>query len=164
MSGPVVRSGAVAGGFLPQTSHLSGSPFGSTLAHPHGAPTPTFGAANPSSETPLFQLPSHNMGAYYSGCNMLHAAQLAPDTVPVHPGSVGGSQLMGGVGMVQTGPPVGNPLLLGTGMGQSSLFGGGGVGGATPQIVGGVQLQPQLLSGSGFNEMVSNNNNNPFLF
>lgn len=157
-SGPVGRSGAVAGGFPPQTSHLPGSPFGSTLAPPSGAPTATFGAVNPSSGPPLFQLPSHNMGMYYSGCSMLHAAQVFPEAVPASP-------LMGGLGMVQTGAPVVNPLLLGTGVGQPSLF-GGGVGGATAQVGGGVPLQPQLLSGSGFGEMVSNNNNNnnPFLF
>lgn len=154
-SGPVVRSGPVAGGFLPQTSHLpAGSPFGSTLS-----PTPAFGAANPSSEIPLFQSPSHYMGAYYSGFDVLQAAPVVPETVQVKPGSVG-------VGMVQPGPPVGNPLLLGTGIGQSSLFGGGGggVGGDTPPIVSGVPLQPQLLPGSGFNETAINSNNNPFLF
>lgn len=79
----------------------------------------------------------------------------------------------GGVGMVRSGPPVGNPLAdplsLGTGMGQSSFYGGNrqaGVahlGGSTPLGGGGVPFQPQFLSGSGSGETL-NKNNNPFLF
>lgn len=74
--------------------------------------------------------------------------------------------------MVQSGSLMGNPLadpfLLGTGMGQSSFFGGNhqGVahmGGSTQQAGGGVPFQPQLLSGEGSGETV-NQNNNPFLF
>ncbi|GLD59459.1 epsin-2-like protein [Lates japonicus] len=178
--GPVVRSGAVAGVSLPETSALLGSPFGSTLTPSHGAPL-IFGAANPSSETPVFQLPPHTMGVSYSGFSMLQAAQVAPETGIAQPVSVGGSPQVGlnmnppcgGTGMVQTGYPVGNPLadplFLGTGTGQSSFFGGnlqakvGHLGGSTPQAEGGVPLQPQLLSSSGLGETVSKNNN-PFLF
>ncbi|XP_071355804.1 epsin-1-like isoform X1 [Trachinotus anak] len=176
-SGPVVRSGAVAGVSLPETSPIPGSPFGSILAPPHGAPTPTFGAANSSSETALFQLPSHTLGVSYSGFSLPQAAQVAPETGIVQPLSVGGSPQMGlhmnppcgGVGVVQAGYPVGNPLadslLLGTGMGQSSFFAGrvGQVGGSTPRAEGGVPTQPQWLSSSGLDETVSKNNN-PFLF
>lgn len=183
-SGPVVRSGAVAGVSLPETSAPYCSPFGSALAPSFGAPSPTFGAANPPGETPLFQLPSHTMGVSHSGLNMLQAAQVAPPcsgTGMVQSGYVGGSPHMGfnmnppcgGVGMVQSGSLVGNhladPLSLGTGMGQSAFFGGNlqaGVahlGGSTPQAGGGAPFQPQLLSGSGLGESV-NKTNNPFLF
>ncbi|XP_022616704.1 epsin-2-like [Seriola dumerili] len=175
-SGPVVRSGAVAGVSLPETSPLPGSPCGFTLAPSHGAPTPTFGAANPSGETPVFQLPPHTIGVSYSGFSMLQAAQVAPETGIVQHVPVGGSPQMGlhmnppcgGVGMVQTGlvgNPLADPLLFGKGMGQSSYYGGrvGHLGGNTPQAEGGVPLQPQLLSSSGLGETVSKNNN-PFLF
>ncbi|KAA8578444.1 hypothetical protein FQN60_002581 [Etheostoma spectabile] len=173
-SGPVVRSGTVAGGFLPETSYSS--PFGSTLAPSFGAPSPTFGAANPSSETPLFQLPSHTMSS-----NMPQVAPPFTGTGMVQSVSVGGSPQMGlnvnppfgGVEMVHSGLPVGNPLadplLLGTGMGQSSFYGGyrqAGVaqlGGSTPLGGGGVPFQPQFLSGRGSGENL-NKNNNPFLF
>ncbi|XP_044027281.1 epsin-1-like [Siniperca chuatsi] len=180
----VVRPGAVAGVSFPETSAPYCSPFGSTLAPSFSAPSPIFGAANAVSETPLFQLPSHTMGVSHSGLNMLQAAQVAPPcsgTRMVQSVSVGGSPQMGlnmnppcgGVGMVQSGSLVGNPLadplLFGTGMGQSSFFGGNrqaGVahlGGSTPQAGGGVPFQPQWLSGSGLGETV-NKNNNPFLF
>ncbi|XP_039977293.1 epsin-1 isoform X1 [Xiphias gladius] len=174
-SGPVVSSGAVGGVSLPETSGLPGSPFGYTLAPPHGAPFPTSGAANPSRQTPLFQLPSHTMEVSYSGFSMLQAAQVAPEIGIVQPDSVGWSPQTPceGVGMVQTGNPVGNllaePLLWGRGMGQSSFFGGnlqarvGHLGGSSQQAGGGVPLQPQLLSSSGLGEPASKNNN-PFLF
>lgn len=183
-SGPVVRSGAVAGVSLPETSAPYCSPFGSILAPSFGGPSPTFGAANPSSETPVFQLPSHNMGVSHSGLNMLQAAQVVPQCSGagmVQSVSVGGFAQMGlnmnpscgGVGTVQSGSFMGNPLadpvLLGTGMGQSSFFGGNhqaGVaqlGGSTPQAGGGVPFQPQWLSGNGLGETV-NKTNNPFLF
>ncbi|XP_034747639.1 epsin-1-like isoform X2 [Etheostoma cragini] len=162
-SAPVVKSGTVAGGFLPETSYSS--PFGSTLAPSFGAPSPTFGAANPSSETPLFQLPSHTMSSYMGRTGMVQSV------------SVGGSPQMGlnvnppfgGVGLVHSGIPVGNPLAdslsLGTGMGQSSFYGGyrqageAHLGGSTPPGGGG---SPQFLSGSGSGETL--NKNNPFLF
>lgn len=180
-SSRLVRSGAVAGVSLPETSAPHYSPFGPTLAPSFGGPSPTFGAANPSSETPVFQLPSHNMGVSHSGLNMLQAAQVVypcSGTGMVQSVSLGGCAQMGlnmnpsceGVGMVQSGSFVGNPLadpLLG--MGQSSFFGGNhqaGVahlGGSTPQAGAGVPFQPQWLSGSGVGETV-NKNNNPFLF
>lgn len=182
-SGPVVRSLAVAGVSWPEASALPGSPYGSTIAPSYGAPSPTFGAANPSTETPLFQLPSHTMAGSESGFNMVHAAQMPPlcsGTGIIQPISFGGSPQMGlkmspPCGrMVQSGFPMGNPVpnpfLLGTGMGQSSFFGGNhqtGVaqmGGSTSQAGGGgVPAQPQLVSGSGLGETVIKNNN-PFLF
>lgn len=166
------------------TSALHGSPFGSTFAPFHDASSPTFGAAYPHSGTPLFQLPSQTMGGSHSCFNMFQAAQVAPPCSGagmVQPISVGGSPQMGpnmnppcgGVGAVQSGSLMGNPmadpLLLGTGMGQSSFFGGSqriGVAhlaGSTSELGGGVLTQPQLLSGSGLAKTV-NKNNNPFLF
>ncbi|XP_034456722.1 epsin-1 isoform X2 [Hippoglossus hippoglossus] len=157
-SGPGLRSGAVAGVSLPETSPLPGSPFGATLMSSHGA-----SSANPSSETPHFQLPFYAMGASYSGFGALQAVSGGPHMK--HP--------CGGVGPVQTGCPLGNPWaappLLATGMGQSSFFGGnlqtgvGLSGGSTPQAAGGVTMQPQLLSGSGLSE-TGGKHNNPFLF
>ncbi|XP_026156825.1 epsin-1 isoform X2 [Mastacembelus armatus] len=178
-SGSGVRSGAVVGVSLPATSVLPGSPFGSTIAPSYGAPT--FGAANPSSETLLFQLPAHNTGRSRSGLNMFQAAQTPPGSGSgmIQTISVGGSPQMrlnldppsGGVGMLQSGSLMGNPLadpfLLGTG--QSSFSGGNlqaGVshwGGSTSEAAGGVPVQMQLLSGSRLGE-TSNKNNNPFLF
>ncbi|XP_031732359.1 epsin-1 isoform X1 [Anarrhichthys ocellatus] len=178
---PVVRSGAVTGLSLPETSTPYCSPFGSTLAPSFGAPSYTFGAAKPSSESPL---PSYSTRVSHSGLNMLQAAQVAPPcsgTGMVQSVSMGGSPQMGlsmnpsfgGLGMVQSGSLVGipltDPLLMGTGMGQSSFFGGncqtGGahLGGSTPQAGGRVPFQPQLLSGNGSGDTV-NKNNNPFLF
>lgn len=180
-SGPMVISGGVAGVSLPEASAQPGSPFGSIPAPSYGAPFPTFGAANPSSEIPLFPLPPLSMGGSHSGLNMLQAAQVAPPrsgTGMVQPVSLGGSPQIGfnmnptmvGVGL--SGFPAGNPLseigaepfLSGTGMVQSSFFGGSHrLGGSTPQAGGGAPLQPQLLPGSGFGETM-NKNNNPFLF
>ncbi|KAM6903783.1 uncharacterized protein PEZ65_018585 [Lycodopsis pacificus] len=112
------------------------------------------------------------------------AAQVAPPcsgTGMVQSVSMGGSPQMrlsmnpsfGGLGMVQSGSllgiPLTDPLLMGTGMGQSSFFGGncqtGGahLGGSTPQAGGRVPFQPELLSGNGSADTV-NKNNNPFLF
>lgn len=181
VSGPMVISGAVGGVSLPETSAQPGSPFGSIHAPSYGAPYPTFGAANPSSETPLFQLSSLSMGGSHSGLNMLQAAQVAPlhsGTGMVQPVSGGGSPQIGfnmnptRVGVGLSGFPAGNPLseigaeplLSGAGMVQSSFFGGSHhLGGSIPQAGGGVPLQPQLLSGSGFGETM-NKNKNPFLF
>ncbi|XP_073338934.1 uncharacterized protein [Pagrus major] len=181
-SGLVVRSGAVTGVSLPETPAPHCSPIGSTPAPFFGATSPTFGAANLSSETPLFQLPSYTMGVSHSGLNSIHAGQAAPPcsgTGMVQSVSVGASPQMGfnmtprsgGEGMVQSGSLEGNPLadhLLGTGMGQSSFLGGNQpaslahLGGSTPHN-GGVPFRPQLLSGSMLGETV-NKNNNPFLF
>ncbi|KAM7384784.1 hypothetical protein PAMA_011912 [Pampus argenteus] len=162
-SGPMVRSGAVAGVSIPETSSQTGTPFGFIPASPYGAPFPNVGTASPSSENPLFQLPPLSMGGSHSGLNMLHVAQVAPlhpETGMIQPVSVG-------VGL--SGFPAGNPssemradpLLLGTGMVQSSFFGGNHSGGSTPQAGGDVPLQ--MLSGSGFRDTM-NKNNNPFLF
>ncbi|TKS88821.1 Epsin-1 EPS-15-interacting protein 1 [Collichthys lucidus] len=173
--GPVVRSGAVTGVSLSETSAPFCAPFGSTLAPSFGAPPPTFGAANLASEPPLFQLPSHTTGVSFSGLNILQAAPLCPATGMVQSSvSVGGGPQVGfnmnsryGGGVVQSGSLEGNPLadpfLLG--MGQSGFFGGShqALGGSTPQAAGGVPLQPKLLSGSGKGDAV-NQNNNPFLF
>ncbi|XP_054461494.1 epsin-1-like [Anoplopoma fimbria] len=171
-SAPVVRSGPS----LPETSTPYRRPFGSTLAPSFGAPSPTFGAPSPSSATPLFQQPSQTTGVHHSGFNML---QTAEGTGMVQSVSMGGSPQMGlhmnpsFGGMVQPGSLVGipltDPVLLGTGMGQSSVFGGNcqaGVahlGGSIPQAGGGVPFQPQLLSGNGSGDAV-NKTNNPFLF
>lgn len=171
----MVRSGAVTGVSLPETSAPFCAPFGSTLAPSFGAPPPTFGAANLASEPPLFQLPSHTAGVSYSGLNILQAAPLCSATGMVQSSvSVGGGPQVGfnmnpqyGGGVVQSGSLEGNPLadpfLLG--MGQSGFFGGNhqALGGSTPQAGGGVPLQPQLLSGSGKGD-TANQNNNPFLF
>ncbi|XP_053303273.1 epsin-1 [Pleuronectes platessa] len=164
-SGPGLRSGAVAGVSLPDTSPLPWSPFGATLMSPHGA-----SSANPSSEPPHLQLPFYAMGASYSGFGALQAAPATRTTPPVS----GGPHMKhpcGGVGPVQTGRPVGDPWaappLLETGMGQSSFFGGnlqtgvGLSGGSTPSAAGGVTMQ--LLSGSGLSE-AGGKHNNPFLF
>ncbi|KAK1880189.1 Epsin-1 [Dissostichus eleginoides] len=178
-SGPVVRSGAVAGLSLPETSTPYCSPFGPSFAPSFVAPTPNFGAAYPARETPLFRPPSHTMGVSHPGLNMLQTAQVAPlcsGTGMVKSPSVGGSPHMGlnmnplFRGVVQSGSlgnPLADPLLLGTGMGQSSVFGGNrltgnaNMGGSTQG--GGAPFQPQLLSGSGSGETV-HKNNNPFLF
>lgn len=178
-SGRVVRSGGVAGVSLPETSTPYCSPFGSTLAPSFGASPSAFGAAHPPSETPLFQLPSHNAGVSHSGLNnMLQAAQVAPPgsgTGMVQSVSVGGCLQMNPSfgGTVQSGSlvgnPLANPLLLGTGVGQSRFFGGNcpagaaHLGGSTPQAEGGVHFQPRLLSSNGLGE-AANKNNNPFLF
>ncbi|KAM7373616.1 hypothetical protein PAMP_008456 [Pampus punctatissimus] len=170
-SGPMVRSGAVAGVSIPETSAQTGTPFGFIPASPYGAPFPTVGTANPSSENPLFQLPPLSMGGSHSGLNMLHTAQVAPlhsETGMVQPVSVGGSPQ---IGPNMSGFPAGNPLsemradplLLGTGMVQSSFFGGNHSGGSTPRAGGGVPLQQQILSDSWFRDTM-NKNNNPFLF
>lgn len=129
-----------------ETSAPYGNPFGPTLAPLHDAPaSSTFASAAPSSETPLFQPPSHDLGVPHSAIN-------------VQPVSVTGSSLMavsmstpcGGTGMVQSGYP--SSLLLGTGVAQSSSLGGN-----NPQAGGGVLL------GSMLDEAI-NKNNNPFLF
>ncbi|XP_051245650.1 epsin-1 isoform X4 [Dicentrarchus labrax] len=182
-SGPVFRSGAVAGVSLPERSAPYCSPFGSTHPPSFGAPPPTFGAANLSSEAPLFQLPPRTTGASHFGLNTLQAAQVAPPcsgTGMVQSVSMGGSPQVGfnmnppcgGVGMAQSGSLVGNPLadalLWGTGMGQPGVFGGihqagaAHLGGSTPHAGAGVPFQPQSLSGSGLAETASKNN--PFLF
>ncbi|KAF3834189.1 hypothetical protein F7725_025393, partial [Dissostichus mawsoni] len=88
-SGPVVRSGAVAGLSLPETSTPYCSPFGTSFAPSFVAPTPNFGAAYPA----------------HIGLNMN----------PLFRGVVQSGSL---------GNPLADPLLLGTGMGQSSVFGG----------------------------------------
>uniref|UniRef100_A0A8D3ANP4 Epsin 1b n=1 Tax=Scophthalmus maximus TaxID=52904 RepID=A0A8D3ANP4_SCOMX len=152
-SGPALRSGAVAGLSLPKTSALPACPFGSTRAPSHDAPPPSFGAVNPSSGAPLSQLPSYMMGLSYSGFSLL---QVAPETgegspqVGLHTKRPGG-----GEGLVPTGYPAGNPLagppLWGTGMGQSSFFGGNHqtsvahLGRSTPQGAGGIPVQPQMV-------------------
>lgn len=167
-SGPVVRTGPVAGVSLPETSTPYFSPSGSNLAPPS-----TFGAANPSGENPLFLLPSHTMGVCHSSLNMHQVTPPGLGTGMVQSVSMGGSPQMGlnmnppfgGVGMVQSGSLVADPLFLGTGMGQSSFFGAGvaHLGGPTPPAGGGVPFQQQLLSGSGVGD-TGNQNNNPFLF
>ncbi|KAK5883305.1 hypothetical protein CesoFtcFv8_019648 [Champsocephalus esox] len=177
-SGPVVRSGAVAGLSLPETSTPYCSPFGPSFAPSFVAPTPNVGAAYPARETPLFRPPSHTMGVSHPGLNMLQTAQVAPlcsGTGMVKSPSVRGSPHMGlnmnplFRGVVQSGSlgnPLADPLLLGTGMGQSSVVGGNrltgnaNMGGSTQG--GGAPFQPRLLSGSGSGETV--HNNNPFLF
>lgn len=178
-SGPVVRSGAVAGLSLPETSTPYCSPFGPSFAPSFVAPTPNVGAAYPARETPLFRPPSHTMGVSHPGLNMLQTAQVAPlcsGTGMVKSPSVRGSPHMGlnmnplFRGVVQSGSlgnPLADPLLLGTGMGQSSVVGGNrltghaNMGGSTQG--GGAPFQPRLLSGSGSGETV-HKNNNPFLF
>nr|XP_019961291.1 PREDICTED: epsin-1-like isoform X1 [Paralichthys olivaceus] len=158
--GPVLRSGAVAGVSLPETSPLPGSHFGATLTPARGA-----SSANPSSETPHFQLPFYTMGASHSGFGTLQAAPTTRTTAPVS----GGPHMKHPCGgLVQTGCPAGNPwpgpALLATGMAQSSFFGGNLQTGSSPQAAGGVTIQPQLLlSGSGLIETVRENKN-PFLF
>ncbi|XP_029369811.1 epsin-1 [Echeneis naucrates] len=124
-SGPVFRSGVP----LPEISPLHGSAFGSSL----GALAPTFGAAYPSREAPLFQLPSQTIGASYSGFGLLPPAPEA---------GTGQNVFLGGVPQMMV-PTGGNPPLLAAGVGQCSFFGG-----STPQAEGG---------GTG------NKNNNPFL-
>lgn len=165
-SGHVVGSGAVA-----EVTHCS--PFGSTLASSLGV-----GAANLSSETTLFQLPSHTVIGSRSHLNMTEIAPLCSENVMVQSVFVGGAPQVamnppcGGVGMLQSGSVVGNPLadplLVGTGMGQSSYFGGNQAGAVhfgdfAPQTVVGVPFQPQMLSGGRLGETM-NKNNNPFFF
>lgn len=167
-SGHVVGSGAVAG-----VTYCS--PFGSTLASSFGV-----GAASLSSETPLFPPPSHSVIGSRSGLNRPQIAPPCSGNGMVQSVSVGGGPQVGfnmnppcgGVGMLQSGSLLGNPLadplLVGTGMGQSRYFGGNqqaGVvhlGGFTPQAGGGVPFQSQMHSGSGLGETM--NKNNPFLF
>lgn len=157
----MVRSAAFA-----ETSALHYNLFGSTLASSHGTSYPTFGAA---SEAPPFQLPSHTLGMSHSAVSMLQAAQVTPETGMVQPISVRGNPQMGlnvnspcgGGTMGQSG--YAGSLLLGTGMAQSSLFGGnhsaavGDFRGSTSQTGVGA------FSGSNLEETV-NKNSNPFLF
>ncbi|XP_070778292.1 epsin-1-like [Enoplosus armatus] len=116
--GPVVRSGAVAGVSLPETSAPYCSSFGSTLAPPFGAPSPAFGAAYPLGETPLFQLPSHTMGVSYSGLNMRQAAQVAP---PCSGGNhqAGVAYLGGSAPQAGDGVPFQPQWLTGSGLGET---------------------------------------------
>ncbi|TNN36818.1 hypothetical protein EYF80_053009 [Liparis tanakae] len=119
-SGPVVRS-SVSGQALPETSAPCRPPFGSTLAPSAGAPPPSFGSG-----PPLFP-PS---GASRFGLNELRAAPPSSGTGMARLVPIGGSPQMGlsmnpsfgGWGMVQSGSPVGIPLMdpLLMGMGQSS--------------------------------------------
>lgn len=183
-SGLVVRSGATAGVSPPETSAPYCSSYGSKLAPSFGAPSPTFGEDNLSSQTPPFQLPSYTVGVSHSSYNMLHATQVAPScsgTGMMQSVSLGGSPQVGfnmnpscgGAGTVQSGSLVGNslanPFLLGRGMGDSSFSEGNrqtGVtqlGGSTPKVGVGVPFQPPLLSGSWLDE-TANKDNNPFLF
>nr|XP_046273457.1 epsin-2-like isoform X1 [Scatophagus argus]XP_046273458.1 epsin-2-like isoform X1 [Scatophagus argus] len=169
-SGPVVRSGAVAGLSPPEPPCCR--PFGSTLGTFFNAPPYTFGAVSLSSETPLFQLPSHTVVAPPPGSNMLHAGQVAP--VCSGTGMVPSimKPLCGGLEMGQSGSVPGNPLidplLVGPGMVQSSFSGGNRqagpshLGGSTSQDGGGILFQPLLSSGSELGKTL--NKNNPFLF
>lgn len=166
-SGHVVVSGAVAGG-------VHCSPFGSTLASPFG-----LGAANLSSATPLFSVPSHTSIGAHCGLNMPqidapcsgHGMTLSVSVEGCPEGGLNMNPSCGGVGLLLSGSLVGNPmvdpLLAQTGMGHS-VFGGnlqaGAVhlGGFTPQGGGGVPMQPHTLSGSMLGETM-NKNNNQFL-
>ncbi|KAL6100200.1 uncharacterized protein ACO6RY_01860 [Pungitius sinensis] len=121
--GPV----AAAGFSLHETSTPPRGPFGSTLAPCLGAPSAHFGAANPFSETPLVQLPSHATGVSPSVFNT--PPRSATGVVQsVSMGRKPVSPSIGGRGMVQSGPLVGNPfkdpLSMGTGMEPSRFFGG----------------------------------------
>ncbi|CAK6980352.1 epsin-2-like [Scomber scombrus] len=158
-SDPVVISGAVAGVSLFEASAQPGSPFGSIRAPSYGAAFPTFGAANPSSETPLFQLPPLSSGGSHSGFNMI---QMAPLQM-VQPASVGESSQIGfNMNPTRVGVGLSEPFVSGAGMVQPSFFGGGHqLGGSTLQPGVGNPLQPQLRSSSG---ATVNKNNNPFLF
>lgn len=159
MSGHVVGSGAVAGG-------VHCSPFGPTLASPFG-----LGAANLSSETPLFSVPSHTSIGSHCG---LHMPQIDPpcsghgmtQSVSAEGRLEGGLNMnpsCGGVGLLLSGTMV-DPLLAQTGLGQS-VFGGnrqaGAVhlGGFTPQGGGGVPIRPHTLSGGMLGETVNKTNN-----
>ncbi|XP_067375766.1 epsin-1 isoform X2 [Channa argus] len=178
-SGPMIRSGTVAGVSLPETSALLSDPFCSTMSTTYGTPSPMFGAASTSTNPPRFQLPAPTMG----GLNMFPAVQMAPLFSGTGIGQsvcFGESPQMGlnvkspsgGAKIVQSGPlignPIANPLLAGTGMAQPTFFGGNPqagvahVGGSTAQAAGGVPLQLQLVSASGSNG-TAKKSNNPFL-
>lgn len=158
-SDPVVISGAVAGVSLFEASVQPGSPFGSIPAPSYGAAFPTFGAANPSSETPLFQLPPLSSRGSHSGFNMLQMAPLGM----VQPAAVGESSQIGfNMNPTRVGVGLSEPFVSRAGMVQPNFFGGGHhLGGSTLQPGVGDPLQPQLRSSSG---ATVNKNNNPFLF
>jgi len=146
-SAPMARSGAFA-----ETSAQYSNPFGS-LAPSRGAISPTFGAADPTGETPLFLQLSH------CPASMLQTAPVAPEMVqPVFARGnlqmARGKQM--GVGMMQSGFSVRNSL--GAGDAPSTFFLGNDPTGAghfrAPQTRGG---------GSGVDE-TTNQNSNPFLF
>lgn len=160
-SGHVVGSGADA-----EVTHCG--PFGSSLASSFGV-----GAANLSSETIRFQLPSHTVVGSRSGFNVTQMAPLCSENVMAQSVFVGGGPQMdmnppcGGVGMLHSGS-LADTLLVGTGMGQSSYFGGNQAGAAhlgvfAPQTVVGVPFQPHMPSGGSSGETM-NKNSNPFFF
>lgn len=172
-SGPtsvqLVRPGAVSG-----VTYCS--PFESNLASSVGE------AADLSSKTPTFPLPSHTARKTCCGSYTPPIAPLCPGNRFFQSVSVEGRSRVGlnvkphygGVEMVLSGPMVGNPtagaLLVETALGQSSYFGGNqqagvvDLGGLISQRGDEVPLQPQIHSGRVLGETSNTKNNNPFLF
>lgn len=157
-------------GTLKASCPTSGAVAGVTHCSPFG-----IGEENPSSKTPLLQLP---YSTTIHSCSGSHMSQMAPlCSERVHSHSVGvGPQVefnmntsCGGAGMLHSGSSVRNqlidPLIVGTGMSHFSYSGvdprAGGVllGRLSPKAEGRIFVDPQWLLGS-----KSKKNNNPFLF
>ncbi|CAI5691707.1 unnamed protein product [Oreochromis niloticus] len=155
-SSPMLKSGAFA-----ETSPSYSNPFISTIASPHGAPTPISGANNPSASL-------NTLGMSNSSTSMIHASQMGPETGMLNPIYIHESPQLGhnmnspvgGVGMVQFGYP--GSLLMGTGIIHSGVFQGNHPSGDGQFRSSVPQAGAEVVSGSGSDEIV--NKNNPFLF
>ena len=157
--GPAARSGA-----SDHCYHL----FASSPAPAYGAVPSSFGAVSPSGKTPPLQKPSDALGMFDSAARTLQGAQGTRETGTAQPMSVRGTKQMGlvgdapcgGVGMMQFGSPVGNPLGMGDPL--TRVFGGNQPTGIDHVTGSSPQTRDGGLLGSGLDE-TTNKNYNPFL-